>query len=110
MLILFYRQVVVGEHVVAQEVDCVRNRRTGRCEDVGLPPIQKLGVNKVTLHENWNPDNFRGGSDIALVRVATPIVLFYVCMPSFHQSISIYSTGVIFNNLIILTYKVILHL
>ena len=45
---------------------------------MGLPGIQKRGVEKVTHHEEWNNKDFRGGYDIALVRVDKPIVLFYV--------------------------------
>jgi len=71
------REIVVGEHVVGQEKDCIRDRIGGKCLDVGLPPIQKFGVAKVILHENWNPSDFRQGFDIALVRIVKSIVLFY---------------------------------
>ena len=75
---IYDREIVVGEHVVGQEKDCIRNRHSGKCLDVGLPPIQKHEVAKVILHENWKPSNFREGFDIALVRIVKSIVLFYV--------------------------------
>merc|ERR550539_518790 len=71
------KEVVVGEHVVGQDRDCVYDRTTGKCEDIGLPPAQKRGVERVIIHENWNVSNYRGGSDIALVRVDKPIVMFF---------------------------------
>ena len=74
----FRREVVVGEHVVGQDRDCVYDRTTGKCEDIGLPPAQKRGVERVIIHENWNVSNYKGGSDIALVRVNKPIVMFFV--------------------------------
>ena len=35
-------------------------------------------MEKVVIHENWNASNYKGGSDIALVRVDKPIVMFFV--------------------------------
>ena len=35
-------------------------------------------MERVIIHENWNVSNYKGGSDIALVRVDKPIVMFFV--------------------------------
>jgi hypothetical protein len=43
-----------------------------------LPPPQLFDVKKVIVHENWKPRRFEDGNDIALVRLAKPVVLFYV--------------------------------
>ena len=43
---LLDREVVVGEHVVGVNPDCEGKS----CS----PPIQKFGVEKVVVHENWD--------------------------------------------------------
>jgi hypothetical protein len=43
-----------------------------------LPPPQLFDIKKVIVHENWKPRRFEDGNDIALVRLAKPVVLFYV--------------------------------
>ena len=66
------REVVIGEHVVGVNPDCEGKR----CS----PPIQKFGVEKVVVHENWDSGEkgFVKGNDIALVRLDGTIILFDV--------------------------------
>ena len=66
-----YREVVVGEYTIGEDPDCET-----------CPPVQKFGVEKVILHENWDPNTakkgFKKGFDIALVRLDGSIKLFSV--------------------------------
>ena len=68
---IFYREVVVGEYTIGEDPDCET-----------CPPVQKFGVEKVILHENWDPNTakkgFKKGFDIALVRLDGSITLFSV--------------------------------
>ena len=68
---IFYREVVVGEYTIGEDPDCET-----------CPPVQKFGVDKVILHENWDPNiakkGFKKGFDIALVRLDGSITLFSV--------------------------------
>ena len=68
------REVVVGEYVVGEDPDCER----GSCS----PPIQKFGVEKVILHEEYDSSRrgFYKGHDIALVRLDGIITLFAVSL------------------------------
>ena len=70
---IFYREVVVGEYTIGEDPDCET-----------CPPVQKFGVDKVILHENWDPNiakkGFKKGFDIALVRLDGSIKLFSVSL------------------------------
>ena len=62
--------MVVGEHTLAQNPDC---RTDGKfC----LPEPQKLRIEKVNLHPQWNVAEYEAGFDIALIRVRGSIELF----------------------------------
>ncbi|XP_059092135.1 phenoloxidase-activating factor 1-like [Tigriopus californicus] len=54
------RQVVLGETTVGKEVDCL-----------GCSPPLKFEIvdEDVIVHENWDPDRFQNGDDIALIRL-----------------------------------------
>lgn len=54
------RQVVLGETNVEKEIDCP-----------GCSPPLKFDISDedVIVHENWDPDQFQNGDDIALVRL-----------------------------------------
>lgn len=64
---------MVGEYVVGVDPDCDER---GSCS----PPIQKFGVEKVIVHDEWDSSRrgFRKGNDIALVRLDGLITLFTV--------------------------------
>ena len=67
---ILFRQVIVGEHTLAKDPDCV---------NVGsfcLPSPQKFRIDKVTQHQNWEFKLFQEGYDIALVRIRGEIQLF----------------------------------
>ncbi len=66
-----FSTVVLGEHVVGVNPDCLDN---GKC----FPPAQTIEVESVTLHENWNRKKFTLGNDIALVRLKNPARFSYV--------------------------------
>ena len=51
------------------------------CEDDSCsPPVQRFGIEKVIIHEEWDSGRrgFRKGNDIALVRLDGVIELFIV--------------------------------
>ena len=75
---------MVGEHTVGTDPDCRRTPVGKFC----LPPIQKLQIESVKQHENWNEDDILKGHDIALVRVRGQIQL-YVCSISFDNDLTI---------------------
>ena len=66
----FFRQVIVGEHTLAENPDCVT------VGNFCLPNPQKFRINKVTQHQNWDAKLFQDGYDIALVRIIGEIKLF----------------------------------
>ena len=81
----FLREVIIGEYIVGKGPDC----EGGSCS----PPIQMFGVEKVTVHEQWDygEKGFLKGSDIAIVRLDGIITLFDVMSLSLNQkSIRIY--------------------
>ena len=67
-----FRSVLVGEHDVAADVDCLRDG--GGC----LPPVQnvEVDVDDVTIHDGWNAVSYV--NDIALVRLKTAVKLLLV--------------------------------
>ena len=64
--------MIIGEYVVGKGPDC----EGSSCS----PPIQMFGVEKVTVHEQWDSGEkgFLKGNDIALVRLDGMITLFDV--------------------------------
>ena len=58
--------------MVGVDPDCER--------DSCSPPVQRFGVEKVNIHQKWDPGRggFRKGNDIALVRLDGVIDLFIV--------------------------------
>ena len=69
-LFILFRQVIVGEHTLAEDPDCVNGG------NFCLPNPQKFGIDKVTQHQNWVFKLFQEGYDIALVRIRGEIKLF----------------------------------
>ena len=67
---ILFRQVIVGEHTLAEDPDCVNGG------NFCLPKPQKFGIDKVTQHQNWEFKLFQEGYDIALVRIRGEIKLF----------------------------------
>ena len=59
--------------MIGQNPDC---ESPGNC----LPSVQDIEVETVTVHENWNPNKFTKGNDIALVRLAKAVILFAVSL------------------------------
>ena len=66
----FFRWVVVGDHVLKENPDC-RPRRY-----FCLPEPQKLPIEKVIPHPNFDSEKYWEGYDIALVRVRGNIKLY----------------------------------
>jgi len=66
------RQVIVGEHTLAEDPDCVNGG------NFCLPKPQTFRIDKVTQHQNWEFKLFQEGYDIALVRIRGEIKLFGV--------------------------------
>ena len=67
---ILFRQVIVGEHTLAEDPDCVNGG------NFCLPKPQEFGIDKVTQHQNWVFKLFQEGYDIALVRIRGEIKLF----------------------------------
>ena len=63
MMLFIFREVVLGEHTVGTDPDC------GAC-----PKVIKRKVEKVILHEDWNPITIE--NDIALLRLDESVPLF----------------------------------
>ncbi len=72
-IIIIFSNVLIGEHVVGTNPDCVEG---SSC----LPSVQDIEVASVTVHEKWDKVRFAAGNDIALVRLARPVLLSYVSL------------------------------
>ncbi len=82
-----FREIVVGEHNLLQDPDCVTFRGRKDC----APKVQRLTPEKVIIHEDYDSPRFELGNDIALIRLSTPVTLyeedqdksqiFPVCLP-----------------------------
>ncbi len=60
----------LGELILGQE-----NDGNG---DTSVPAPQTIDVEDVIRHENWRPNNFKAGNDIALVRLEKSAILSWV--------------------------------
>ena len=48
------------------------------CKDTCLPSVQKIGIEEMTNHPNFQPSNYIEGFDIALIRLKEPAKLSLV--------------------------------
>ena len=62
--------VRIGEFDVRVDPDCDKLNRIG-C----FPRVQDIGIEDFMVHEDWKPNDFVRGHDIALVRLKKQIML-----------------------------------
>ena len=71
-IIIFFSEVVLGEHIVGKDPDC--NRKKTKCN----PPKITRRINAsrdIIIHENYKSPN-KYSNDIALIRINEAIPLF----------------------------------
>ena len=72
--------MVIGEHNVTTEPDCFDRQ----CSKTA-PPVQRIEVDDIIIHEKYTDETILDGYDIALIRLKTPASLFIVSSIAVYQ-------------------------